>query len=72
MLFSVPVVFDADMIHCSKESPTFMGRNYCKGTFLRAIMLTHDLDDHMCCTAHKKMSFRRFFAQIYDEKLLYL
>ena len=27
---------------------------------------------HLCCTAHKKMSFRRCFAQIYDWKHLYL
>ena len=27
---------------------------------------------HLCCTAHKIMSFRRFFAQIYDWKHLYL
>ena len=30
------------------------------------------LNDHLCCTAHKKMTFRRFFAQIYDWKHLYL
>ena len=28
--------------------------------------------EHLCCTAHKKMSFRRFFAQIYDWRHLYL
>ena len=27
---------------------------------------------HLCCIAHKKKSFGRFFAQIYDWKHLYL
>ena len=40
-------VFDntTDTIYRRLESPTLMRRNYCKGILLRAILLTHLLDD---------------------------